>query len=191
MTGLPVPDATTRSAMDVVDSESRLSLPVAVVLERFIDPAKKWSYPEWRVHGILTGADIPAVDGPRHVEVDPHTRHSIHTGYTLDLFKDGSEGYWYNLLSERPYLFVVCEGDYSARDIRPMIVTANQDEANGHLESDDVVLSATMPGEIVALLERYVIAHYQPEIRRKRKRRDWVEDSLYTDAGRGVAGTEK
>ena len=176
-------------AMNLVENETRLSLPVAVVLERFIDPGKKWSYPTWRVYSILTGSSIPAEGAESTTDVDPNTRHSIHTGYTLDLFKDGSEGYWYNLLSDQPYLFVVCEGEYGASELRPMVVTANQDEANGHLESEDVVLSTPMPAEITILLERYVIAHYQPEIKRKRKRRDWVEDSQYSDAGRAQGKT--
>ena len=171
-------------AMELVDSETRLSLPLAVVLERFIDPAKKWSYPTWRIHRFLTGDGLPGESAETVVNVDEHTRHTIHTGFTLDLYKDGSEGYWYNLLSEQPYLFVICEGDYGAREIQPMAITANQDEANGHLESDDMVLSAPMPPEITLLLERYVVAHYKPEIKRKRKRRDWVEDSLYADSGR-------
>lgn len=167
---------------------SRISVPVAVVLERRIDPERKWGYPVWRVHGILTGEGITALGGDSVVEVDGNTSRFIHTGFTLDLYKDGGEGYWYNLLSDKPHLFVVCEGEYGAREIRPMLVTANQDEASGHMEADDMVLSAPMPEEITELLERYVISHYQPQIKRKRKRRDWLEDSLYAASRDGDAG---
>lgn len=51
-----------------------------------------------------------------------------------------------------------------------------------------MVLSAPMPEEITELLERYVISHYQPQIKRKRKRRDWLEDSLYAASRDGDAG---
>ncbi len=163
-----------------VQTGSRLSVPVAVVLERHIDPKRKWCYPTWRVHRVLTGDGLEASCGDSVIMVDHDTCRYIFTGYTLDLFRDGSEGYWYNLLSDQPYLFVICEGEYSAREIRPMLVTANQDEANGHMEADDMVLSAPMPPEITALLERYVVRYFKPEIRRKRKRRDWLEDSLYS-----------
>ncbi len=179
------------AAGDWVETPTRISVPVAVTLERHVDPAKKWGYPEWRVHAVLAGDNLARSAGESVIDVDEHTRRSVHTGFTLDLYRDGSEGYWYNLLSEIPYLFVVCDGEQGAMDIRPLLVTANQDEVNGYLESDGHVLSAPMPAEITALLERYVISHYQPEIRRKRKRRDWLEDSQYVnppdtgDAGQG------
>lgn len=173
---------------DRVGPGSRISVPVAVVLERWIDPAKRWGYPTWRVHGVLTGEGLTGLSGDSVVEVDEHTCRFIFTGYTMDLYRDGSEGYWYNLLSDQPYLFVVCEGEYGAREIRPMLVTANQDEANGHMESDDMVLSLPMPAEITDLLEHYVTSHYRPEIKRKRKRRDWLEDSIYTETHGGGSG---
>ncbi len=170
-----------RPSMDSLDPmASRLSVPLAVVLECSVNPEKKWNYPIWRVHQVLTGPAASELGEDHVVEVDPHTCRYLYTGYTLDLFKDGGEGYWYNLLSDQPYLFVVCEGEYGGRDIRPMVITANQDEANGHMEADDLVLSVPMPPEITLLLERYVIRHYQPEIKHKRKRRDWLEDSTYT-----------
>ena len=166
------------------DTATRLSVPVAVVLEREVDRANRWGYPTWRVHALVAGEGIGRLGGNSVIDVDPDTRRTIHTGFTLDLYKDGSEGYWYNLLSGEPYLFVVCEGDYGAMEIQPMHVTANQDEANGHLESEDIVLPVPMPAEIVSLLERYVISHYRPEAKRKRKRRDWLEDSDYADKTR-------
>jgi hypothetical protein len=165
--------------LQLEDTASRLSIPVAVVLERKVNPDSRWGYPTWRAHAVIAGEGIARPGGDSVIDLDNETRRTIHTGFTLDLYKDGSEGYWYNLLSDEPCLFVICEGDYSATEIQPMHVTANQDEANGHLESEDIVLPVPMPAEITALLERYVISHYRPEARRKRKRRDWLEDSEY------------
>ena len=47
------------------------------------------------------------------------------------------------------------------------------------MESDDLVLSIAMPADIRELVERYVTTHYAPKEKKKRKRRDWVEESLY------------
>ena len=67
-------------------------------------------------------------------------------------------------------------------EIEPFYVTANQDEAVGHLETDDIVLSIPMPEEIRELLEHYVVNHYRPVEKKKRKRRDWLQDSIRAGA---------
>ncbi len=169
----------------VIETDSRITIPLAVILQRKIDPAKKWTLPQWSVFAVVTGENIQH----HSQKVTVHDQGSINRyfwgGLKLELFKDGSEGYWYNLLSEQPYLFVVCNGELADMEIEPRYVTANQDEATGHLESDDVVLSIPMPQTIRDLLERYVISHYKPKSKKKRKRKDWLEDSLYAQkAGR-------
>jgi hypothetical protein len=163
----------------VVETESRISIPVAVVLERRIDSDKKWTYPSWRLFAVVAGENIQTQDQQVTIHDNGATQRIFHGGLRLDLFKDGSEGYWYNLLSADPYLFVVCDGEQGDMEITPVYVTVNQDEATGNLESDDIVLSAPMPAEIRDLLERYVVNHYQPELKKKRKRKDWLQDSLY------------
>ncbi len=167
----------------IVETESRVSIPVAVVLERKIDPSKKWAYPSWRLYAVVAGEKIQTVHQQVTIHDNGAIQRTFHGGLKVDLFKDGSEGYWYNLLSDDPYLFVVCDGEQGDMEITPVFVTANQDEATGHLESDDIVLSSSMPEEIRDLLERYVVNHYKPEIKKKRKRKDWLEDSLYAGGG--------
>ena len=100
-------------------------------------------------------------------------------GLKLRLFADSSEGYWYNLLSDVPYAFVLCE--YDSEDEQqvpvPITVTVNQDEAGGHLESDNLVVSSPLPAEIRDAVEKFVVDNYVPEKRRKRKRRNWFEEA--------------
>jgi len=158
-----------------------------VVLQRTIDRSRKWAIPNWSLHSIVSGEKLQqgttARQGAQTVLIyeDEDTRRSLHGGLSLNLFKDGGEGYWYNLLSNDPYLFVICEGEPSAMEVVPLYITANQDEATGHLETDDLVLSIAMPDDLRELLERYVMDHYEPRQKKKRKRRDWLEDSLYVD----------
>ena len=162
-----------------VDTPTQLSIPIAVILNRTIDSSKKWAYPSWSVYAVVTGENIQGHDQRVTVHDDGQTKRYFWGGLNLQLFKDGSEGYWYNLLSDSPYLFVVCNGELSDRQIEPRYVTANQDEATGHLEAEDLVLSIHMPSAIRDVLERYVICHYKPVKKKKRKRKDWLEDSLY------------
>lgn len=172
-------------SVEIIETESRIKIPVAVVLERTIDTSKKWVYPNWSIAAVIAGEDIQRQKEGLTIQNNEDLVQSFHGGLLLELFKDGSEGYWYNLLSDKPYLFVICEGEQGAMEIEPVFITANQDEATGHLESDDIVLSIQMPDEIRDLLEHYVVDHYQPVVKKKRKRRDWLEDSLYANNEQG------
>lgn len=164
---------------NITQTDTRITIPVAVILERNIDASKKWAFPSWHVFSIDTGKDVNASEQRVTEHEGGAVKRYYWGGLKLNLFKDGSEGYWYNLLSQTPYLFVICDGEVGDMDVKPRYVTANQDEANGHLESDDMVLSIAMPASIRQLLEEYVIAHYRPVKKKKRKRKDWLEDSLY------------
>ena len=175
-----VPKAhSSQERIEFQETERHIRIPISVVLDRKIDPSKKWAFPQWSVFAIITGENIQQYDQQVTVHDNGNVKRFFWGGLKLDLYKDGSEGYWYNLLSDDPYLFVICDGEVSDMDIEPRYVTANQDEATGHLESDDLVLSIAMPVTVRELLERYVVAHYQPVKKKKRKRKDWLEDSLY------------
>ena len=176
--------------IELVETETRLTIPVAVVLERKIDHSKKWAIPSWSLYSVVVGDAIGEQNRQIELPGDVDILRTFHSGLRLQLFKDGSEGYWYNLLSQNPYLFVVCEGEQTDNAIDPYYVTANQDEATGYLEADDIVLSAPMPEDMRDLLERYVVNHYEPEIKKKRKRKDWLEDSLYVSQEKNMEKPE-
>ena len=167
---------------EIAAGDSRISVPLAVVLERRIDRSKRWQVPNWSVHTVVSAENLGNIQQKIKVQDDSDRRFFFHGGLSLDLYKDGGEGYWYNLLSSDPYLFVACEGEPGSMEIEPFYITANQDEAMGHLETDDIVLSIPMPVEIRELLEQFVVNHYQPVEKKKRKRRDWLEDSIKAGA---------
>jgi hypothetical protein len=167
------------STIDFTESEREVVIPVSVVLERTIDESKKWVLPQWCACAVVTGQHISRESGRQLIHEDDMTRRYLWNGLVVHLYKDGSEGYWYNLLSPQPFLFIVCEGEQGDMEVEPAFVTANQDEATGYMESDRLVLSLPMPAEICDVLERYVISHYQPQRKKKRKRREWLEESEY------------
>ena len=178
------------SELEETTQNSRISIPLAVVLERTIDRSKRWVVPSWSLYTVVSGDNLESQRQQIRTAEDSDRQLFFHGGLSLDLFKDGGEGYWYNLLSSDPYLFVACEGEPDAMEIVPFYVTANQDEAVGHLETDDIVLSIPMPEDIRELLEHYVVNHYQPAEKKKRKRRDWLQDSIRA-VDRGTRANEK
>ena len=176
--------------IDFSESDREISIPVAVILERVIDTTKKWVLPHWNLFAIVTGEHLHQQDQKVLIHEDEMRSRFYWGGMKLQLFKDGSEGYWYNLLSKTPFLFVICDGEEGDREVEPGLITANQDEATGYMESDRMVLSIAMPAEIRDVLEKYVISHYRPEQKKKRKRQDWAENSAYAKKTRNTNKTE-
>ena len=155
--------------------------PVSVLMERRLAKSGRWQQYQWECIAVVAGEQM--VDGQSGCtlvdEDDAHARYMF-SGLEVALFADACESYWYNLQSDSPYLFVICFNDESADDdtmaVQPVVVTASQDEANAHMESEDFVYSVPMPDKVVDWLERYVVEHYQPEVKKKRKRRDWAKE---------------
>ena len=155
-------------------------VPVSVLVEHRHVRIGRWTQPQWEVRAVVAGGRVVESVRSRTLVSRKHgSEICMWTGLTVELFRDGCEGYWYNLKSRRPCLFVVCsldeESDDSGSVLSPMLVTANQDEASAHLESDDPVFSVPMPDWVRQWVERFVVQNYRPEIKKKRRRRDWNE----------------
>ena len=158
---------------------------VAVLIERRSVRRGQWETASWRVVGVMPRPADEQPGEPTLIHTDEACARYLHTGMRLELYRDEAEGYWYNLMAETPYLFVVCypadPDDDGGGSLNPFLVTANQDAANGHMETDDPVFSVPMPPEICAWVERYVVENYVPEQKKKRKRKNWSEDSNTPD----------
>jgi len=155
--------------------------PVSVLMERRLARSGPWSAYQWECVAVVCGEDVVDGDGGTTLVSDDGERaRFMWSGMEIRLFKDGCESYWYNLQSETPYLFVICFNDEVAEDesmaVAPLLVSANQDEANAHMESEDQVFSVPMPRPVIEWLERFVVDHYEPVVKKKRKRRDWAEE---------------
>ncbi len=177
------------------ESEITSEFPVSVLMERRLATMGQWSQPQWEAVAVVAGEDLNRSVRRTQVHHDDASDQYLWSGLKVELFKDGCESYWYNLQSDNPRLFVVCfvedEHDEDQLEVKPVFVTANQDEANAHMESDDPVYSVPMPDKVHQWIERFVITHYQPEIKRKRKRKDWVEDSEYAKREREILGRSR
>lgn len=152
----------------------RREFQVAVLMQRRPpSAAKAWLGEAWRVTGVVVNSRLEAAGGSR-VRSGPEGDDYLWSGFTLRLYKDEVESYYYNLVSERPSVYVVTTQDDQGTP-RPFLVSASFDEANAYLESGGAVEAVPMPPELYPWVEHYVLAHYAPERRVKRKRHDWKE----------------
>ena len=157
------------------------SFAVSVLMERRLARSGPWSEYQWDCVAVLAGENVHSGQpGWTLVSDDGERARFMWSGLQISLYKDGCESYWYNLQSEKPFLFVICFHDKVPEDesmaVQPFVVSPNQDEANSHLESEDLVYSVPMPEPLIDWLERFVVDHYEPFIKKKRKRRNWAAE---------------
>lgn len=153
-------------------NEWRERVPVSFAIDEFERQSGRWKSPDWELAWFKVLFDSPPQAVAMQIEDDStsvmRTRWS---GFSLRLYKDAGESYWSNLMSGKPRVFIICEIDEdSDSKIQPQLVTASQDEANAHLETDSIVLSVEMPDQLADNLEKFVVNNYVPEIKKKRKR---------------------
>lgn len=155
-------------------------IPVTVLVECRQARSGRWVEEQWEAVAVVAGEDMGADAAETTlVHQDDESRRYLWTGLTVMLYRDAGESYWYNLMSGRPYLYVICdktEDEDGAESLVPMLVTADQQEAAGHMETDDWVYSVPMPEQVHQWVERFVVEHYVPAQKKKRKRQNWVED---------------
>jgi hypothetical protein len=152
----------------------RVSIPVAVILGRRTVARGGWNVPSWHAVGVVAGENLPGRD-TRAVPVlkSDDEEQFLWGGLNVELYRDATEAYWSNLVGRQPALFILCSQKEDGM-LEPRSVTADMHEAGSSMEGDDQVLSAAIPAEVYHQLERFVVEHHRPEVKRKRKRTDWT-----------------
>ncbi len=161
-------------------------VPVMVMVECRQARSGRWTEEQWEAIAVVAGKDVvsEAFDSTL-VHEDAECRRYLWSGLRLSLYKDACESYWYNLMSGKPYLYVICyadEDEDGEASLIPALVSADQQEATGHMEIDDRVHSVPMPEQVHQWVEQFVLKNYVPEQKKKRKRQQWAKESEDVEA---------
>jgi hypothetical protein len=157
---------------------------VSVLVEFRKAADNRWEEGRWHVADVVAGelerAGAGSGHGSGHVQnrqlhAATKGRQFLHTGLRMRLYKDDAESYYYNLVSDNPAVFVICNQE-AGEPLQPFIVTLSYGEATSYMETDEIVETVAMPPELYRWAERFVLEHYVPEKRKKRKRDNWKED---------------
>jgi hypothetical protein len=139
-----------------------------VTLVRKVVQVGRWDSVSWDLAGVsLAGAgapDTPPDDGET----------VIHRGIPLRLYRDQVDDYHYNLSSDQPRLFLVCSPDPTDDSLDPRLATLSQGEALDYMETEEVVLSYPITGDLHAWVEAWLQLSPVPAPQRKKKRRHQV-----------------
>jgi len=151
---------------------------VAVIMER-IALVNRWANEQWQAAAVELDAD--AEHPPEPLATDAVAARWRVPGHTIELHPSEGEGYYLNLASGDPKVFVMWRmlepdaDEQSEPRARPVIVTVSYGEAARFLDAGEQVDAVPMPTRIRAALEPFVAEHFRPEPRKKVRRNELYE----------------
>ena len=150
---------------------------LAVVMQRRAS-SNRWQSEVWEPWSALESAEQGA---PRKLVDDPGLTQWLHSGLELTLHRDEAEGYYMNVSSVAPKIFVLwrmLEDDEvrngSPFGAMPVQITASYDEAGRWMDGGHSVDNVAMPPDIFAWVGDYVEKNYRPEPKKRIKPRSFV-----------------
>ncbi|MES9969019.1 MAG: DUF3305 domain-containing protein [Candidatus Thiodiazotropha sp.] len=150
---------------------------VSVIMQQSPSDSQ-WQENRWEAVGIISDLVEGRTEkaAPSLIHQEGSVNRYLYTGFTLRLHEDECESYYYNLLSNQPHCYVVANLDDRGKP-EPFLVSLSYDEAHAYLEGDDAVFNVPLPAELYRWTEAFVLEHYVPKKRTKRKRTDWKNSS--------------
>jgi hypothetical protein len=151
-----------------VPAVTKPSFPIAVVMQR--RPANsRWVDVVWEPFGVVPGEHG---SGVRPLVEHDGLAQWLYPGFTLELHRDETEGYYENVASNHPRVFVLWRMDEDRA--LPLYVTVSLAEASRWMDGGHSVDGVAMPPEVYAWVGAYVEANYRPEPKKRIKPRSFV-----------------
>ena len=140
--------------------------PVSVVMQRR-QAQSRWADYVWEPHGVLAerGGE------KRLLHDDGKAAQWLHPGFKIVLHKDEVEGYYLNVSSRSPRVFILWRME--GNEALPLDVTASSEEAGRWLDGGHSVDGVAMPAEIFAWVGGYVESNYRPQPKQRIKPRSF------------------
>ena len=136
---------------------------LAVIMER-VALENRWASESWETKGVVPDA-FPDGSAERVIHQDERSTQILYPGWTLKLRPDEAEGYYLNITSPQPRVFVLRR----MRDgiARPDLLTVSYYEGARWMDGGETVDGVALPQEMVPWLAEYVAVHYKPEPKKK------------------------
>jgi hypothetical protein len=160
-----------------------LTLPVDVIMER-VPLGSRWASERWQPIAVELAAAVHppghsrnATPGTQPCEAVDESRWRCR-GFEIELHRSEAEGYFLNLTSPDPRVFVLWRmfDDGRAPAARPVVLTDSYTEAGRFMAGGEQVAGVALPPQIADSMRAFVAVHYKPEPRRKVKRNDPFAD---------------
>ena len=149
--------------MDKNPVETR-SPPLAVIMQRTA-VASRWISEQWEAKGIVR--DVSESAAPRVIVDRDDITQTLYPGFRLRLTRDEAEGYFLNLTSPEPKVFVLWRTVDGTP--RPEMITVSYGEGTRWADSGEQVDGVPLPLELMPWMAAFVDAHYHPEPPKKKR----------------------
>lgn len=146
------------------------AIDVSVIMQRkTLD--NRWQSHQWRPLEVLDTATLPP-GSARCLVNDASDTRWLFPGFDIKLFSDEGEGYYLNISSDTPCWFIMWRIEQiGAQEVAvPKAVTLSYNEAARLMDGGEQVDTLPASATIIARLSRFTQEHYQPEVKRKRKK---------------------
>ena len=141
---------------------------VAVILERRTVPGR-WGGERWELLGVL-----PDVGGEaREIVSGTQAPQWLHPGHEVQLRRDEAEGYYLNVSSGEPSVFVCLRQGEAEDKPAPFQCTLSYNEAARWMDSNERVERAPAWPELIAWMGQWVQENYRPEPRKRQRPRSF------------------
>lgn len=142
---------------------------LAVIMQRRVTRGR-WERVVWEAWSVLE-SDEPKGAG-RMLAAQGDAAQWFFAGFDVMLHRDEAEGYYLNVTSSEPSVFVMSrmEEDKAV----PQYVTASYYEASRWMDGGAQVDRVHMPSELVAWARAWVEKNYRPEQKKRIKPRSFV-----------------
>jgi hypothetical protein len=144
---------------------------LAVIMQRRIT-SNRWQSVTWEPWAVLESDE--AAGEPRLLMDQSDVAQWLHTGFELAIHRDETEGYYLNVSSGSPRIFVLWRMGEDDQTAIPLQVTASYHEGARWLDGGNAVDGVTMPPAIFAWVGEYVEKNYRPEPKKRIKPRSFI-----------------
>lgn len=150
------------ASLDLLSSTS--STRVAVVMQRRTIE-NRWQHDVWEPVGVLP--DHAGAPGPRLIVSAKDITQWLYPGFDVLLQRAEAQGYFHNVSTVTPYVFVL----WRMEDERavPRYVSVSYDEASRWMDGGAQVDSVVMPHPMRDWVRDFVEQHYRPEPKKRRR----------------------
>ena len=139
------------------------SYPLAVIMQRTV-LNNRWASEQWEAQGVVRDT----TGGEARVIVEREAfRRILFPGHRLYLARDEAEGYYLNLTSPEPKVFVLWRPEEGVA--RPERLTVSYGEGTRWADSGEQVDGVAIPPDLLPWMAAFVEAHYRPEPPQKKR----------------------
>ena len=142
---------------------------LAVIMQRRV-LHNRWQSVAWEPWSVLE-SDEPPGPARRLVEQQEFSQW-LHPGFELAIHRDEVEGYYMNVSSGSPRVFVLWRMEED--DALPLQITASYDEGGRWLDGGHSVDAVAMPPAVLAWIGEYVEQNYRPEPKKRIRPRSFI-----------------